>query len=117
MNNHQQPDLRKIGWKIRSGRIARCLSQEAFAHIVGISRNFLSRMENGNDSASIETYYRIACALGIPLSDLFREEVESKLTDEALFLFSDCSAPEARALLESLRTFKTQLRIFKAAIQ
>jgi len=115
-NNHQQADLiRQIGEKIRDRRIALSLSQEGFAETVDLSRRFISSMENGNVTARIETYYRVACGLGMSLSDLFRVNCTHELTDEAILLFLDCSEQEARALLEILRTAKAQLRALKVA--
>ena len=114
-NNHQADLIRQIGENIREGRIACGLSQEAFAEAVNLSRRFISSMENGTETARIETYYRVACGLGISLSDLFRVNSSIELSDEVMFLFHDCSEQEARALLEILRTVKAQLRTLKAA--
>jgi len=115
MKNTHAIDLIRIGEKIRRERVARGLSQEALAGIVSKSRNFLSGIENGNKAASIETYYRLACALGISLGDLFRVDIQSSAMDEAVYLFSDCSELEAQALLDILRTVIKHLRSIKAA--
>jgi transcriptional regulator with XRE-family HTH domain len=104
-----QSDLNRwIGTQIYKARISRKLSQEALAEEVDVSRITISRLENGNQSAKIDTYYRIACALGITLCELFRGDDENELLDDILILLSDCSADEICAYIEILRVVKSK---------
>ena len=54
------------------------LSQEAFADKAGIHRTYVSSIELGKVQVSIGIAYRLAQALHVPLSSLWRE-VEREL--------------------------------------
>jgi transcriptional regulator with XRE-family HTH domain len=64
----------RIGNRIRESRKARRLKLEELARASGISKALLSKIENAKVSSPISTYSRIARALGLSLSELFREE-------------------------------------------
>lgn len=59
-----------IGRKIRAARKARKVSQEKLAELAGLHPTYISDIENGKVNASIYSYYQVANALGIPLSEL-----------------------------------------------
>lgn len=63
---------KKIGAKIVYYRRLRGLKQEQLAEAVGITPQYLSRIENGGYSKSISlmTLMRIADKLGVTMSDL-----------------------------------------------
>lgn len=114
MKNMNQAELNRwIGSQIYRVRIARKLSQEALSEAVGVSRHFISMLENGNKAAKIDTYYRIARALDISLCELFRGNGVAETTEDILLLLSDCTAKEIRALTEILRISKTQFALFQ----
>ena len=48
------------------------MSQEVLSGLAGISRSHLAMIENGRKKANVETLWRIAAALDMPLSDLIR---------------------------------------------
>lgn len=62
---------RRIGEKIREGRKAKSLTLAQLAERTGLSVGFLSQIELGKNSASVETLYRIATALGVQAGDFF----------------------------------------------
>lgn len=62
---------RRIGEKIREGRKAKSLTLAQLAERTGLSVGFLSQIELGKNSASVETLYRIATALGLQPGDFF----------------------------------------------
>jgi len=95
-----------IGSQICKARVTLKLSQEALSDIAGVSRVSISKLENGNQSARIHTYYRIACALDISLSELFRGNETTRSMDDILLLLCDCSDSEMRAHTELLRVVK-----------
>jgi transcriptional regulator with XRE-family HTH domain len=66
------PLLRSLGQAIRSRRRERGLSQESLADIARIDRSYMSGVERGLRNVSILSVARIAGALQIPLSELFR---------------------------------------------
>ena len=109
MKKMNPKDLNRwIGTQIYTARIARKLSQEALAEAVDVSRVVISQLENGNQSAKIHTYYRIACALDLSLCELFCEKENTRSIDEIISLLSDSSADEIHAFAEILRVIKIQ---------
>ena len=53
-------------------RTRRGMSQEVLSGLAGISRSHLAMIENGRKKANVETLWRIAAALDMPLSELIR---------------------------------------------
>ena len=66
------PSLRdKFGQRLRVIRLARKLSQEQFAELLGISVDFLSLIERGINAPSFENLDAFSTQLKMPLSVLF----------------------------------------------
>ena len=67
--------LKKLGARIVYYRKIQSVTQEKFAHAVGISLQYLSRIENGNypKSVSLPTLMKIAGELGITTSQLLAD--------------------------------------------
>ena len=61
-----------IGCNIRLLRKRQQIKQEDFAEMIGISRSYLSQIENGLSNATIDMYAKIADGLDAPLPDLFK---------------------------------------------
>lgn len=61
-----------LGASIRERRAEKGLTLAQMGERTGISLGYLSQIELGKNSASIETLYRIALGLGVRLSDLFQ---------------------------------------------
>lgn len=55
---------------LRDLRKARGISQEALAFDAGLDRTYISLLELGRRSPTLETMMAIACALGISLTEL-----------------------------------------------
>src|SRR5690606_34624087 len=64
---------RQIGDKIRELRKAQHLTLAQLAERTGLSVGFLSQIELGKNSASVETLYRLARALGVEPGDFFQD--------------------------------------------
>jgi len=62
-----------IGERLRSIRKEKNLSQGELEKRTGLSRCYLSRLENGHTTPSVETLEKLAGALGVPLYKLFYE--------------------------------------------
>jgi len=60
-----------LGAAIRERRKALGFTLSTMSEKTGVSLGYLSQIELGKNSASIETLYRICLALGIKMSDLF----------------------------------------------
>lgn len=72
-------DGRIAGRLIGRLRTQRNMSQEVLSGLAGIARSHLAMIENGRKSANVATLWRIAQALGLRPSELFRmieEEIE-----------------------------------------
>lgn len=61
-----------IGKRIRTTRKAKGLSQEKLAELASLHPTYISDVERGKVNASIYTYYCIATALEVGLSDIVR---------------------------------------------
>jgi DNA-binding response OmpR family regulator len=61
-----------LGSAIRERRKAQGLTLAQMAQRTGVSLGYLSQIELGKNSASIETLYRISLGLGVRLADLFQ---------------------------------------------
>lgn len=61
-----------LGTAIRERRKALGLTLAQMAQRTGVSLGYLSQIELGKNSASIETLYRISLGLGIRIADLFQ---------------------------------------------
>jgi transcriptional regulator with XRE-family HTH domain len=62
-----------FGLEVRKWRSKAGLSQEEFADHAGIHRTYVSAIELGKVQVSIGVAQKLAEALGMPLSRLFRE--------------------------------------------
>jgi transcriptional regulator with XRE-family HTH domain len=54
-------------------RLAKELTQENVAEGAGLHPNYVSSVERGERNISIANIERIACALGVPMTDLLAE--------------------------------------------
>jgi transcriptional regulator with XRE-family HTH domain len=63
-----------VGGRLRELRTERGLSMRALARESGLSANALSMIERGRTSPSVSTLYKLASAMGIPITAFFREE-------------------------------------------
>jgi transcriptional regulator with XRE-family HTH domain len=64
---------RLLGEAIRAKRRRRRLSQEGLAEKADLSTVFISRVERGKESPSVDSLLKIARALGVRARDLVRE--------------------------------------------
>jgi len=63
-----------VGTRIRSLRQERGLSMRALARNSGLSPNALSMIERGRTSPTVSTVYKISHAMGLPITDIFRDQ-------------------------------------------
>lgn len=64
---------RQFGHTVRELRKERGLSQEAFAHAVGLDRTYVGGVERGERNVSLDNIHRIASALDVSPARLFPE--------------------------------------------
>jgi transcriptional regulator with XRE-family HTH domain len=66
-------DIREVfGRNLRMLRNARGLSQEALAHDAGVDRTYISALERGVYSASIDMLAKLAAVLDVQPADLLK---------------------------------------------
>jgi len=61
---------RFLGQRLRALRKQRRLSQERLGERSGLSGKFIGEVERGEKSISLDSLYRVAVALKVPLRDL-----------------------------------------------
>ncbi len=62
--------LKKLGANIKKYREAKKLSQELLAEKVDLSREYITRIENGQKYVSLRKLFLLADVLGVKFSDL-----------------------------------------------
>ncbi len=67
-----------VGVRLRELREARGTSMRALATKSGLSANALSMIERGRASPSVSTLYKLADALGVPITDFFAPEAQKR---------------------------------------
>ena len=63
---------RQVGERIRAARIDANLTQERVALAAEVDRPSVVRIEQGQQSPTLDTIIRLADAIGVPLSELVR---------------------------------------------
>jgi len=67
---------RLLGANLRRYRLARGLSQEAFADVVGVHRTYMGGLERGERNLTLRSVERIAAQLGVePLALLQPDDI------------------------------------------
>lgn len=61
----------RFGQNVRKYRLKKCYSQERFAEIVGLHRTYISAVERGKRSISLENIEKIAIGLDVEVYKLF----------------------------------------------
>lgn len=97
-----------IGPHIRHARRQAQLSQEELASLAGINRTYLSQLENGRSSPTIDVLNRIARALHIDPASLILKPYASEPEPR---YETDAEAPAYPGLQEFLRDERTRLLI------
>jgi len=72
----------RFGQRLKSIRLARRMSQEQFAELLGISVDFLSLIERGINAPSFENLDAFSAQLNMPVSALF--EFGAAITDSSI---------------------------------
>ncbi|MFB0921135.1 MAG: helix-turn-helix transcriptional regulator [Oscillospiraceae bacterium] len=105
-----------IGQRIKEIRKHNQLSQAMLSELVDKSPTYISYIESGSKSMSLETFVQIANALEIPTDLLLTEEVKGSpvaASQEITMIMSDCSAYERFIIIDTIKTLKTAFREHK----
>lgn len=95
-----------LGARIKELRRTRSLSQEQLAELVGLAPKFISRIEVGRSSPSLETIENIARALQVEIRDLFEfvHLQPGEITPQAIQeLLQDMDDKTARTVFKMVR--------------
>lgn len=65
-------DAKTVGKVLSDIRREKGMSQEVLSGLADIGRTHLSAMERGERKPTLETLYRISCALDMKMSDIVR---------------------------------------------
>ena len=71
-------DSKLVGEVIADFRRKKNLSQEVLSGLADIARTHLSAIERGERKPTLETFYRICCALDVKMETVIKE-IESRL--------------------------------------
>lgn len=74
-------ELRRLGRRLREARLARGLTQEQAAEMIGIHPKYMPKLEGGSANATVATLVAASVAYKVRLRDLFtdaKEEVTGK---------------------------------------
>jgi transcriptional regulator with XRE-family HTH domain len=65
--------VKEVGHLVRQLRRSKGLSQEEYADLCGLHRTYIGMIERGEKTITIVTASKLASALGLTLSQFFRE--------------------------------------------
>lgn len=71
-------DAKIVGEVIAEFRKEKGISQEVLSGLADIGRTHLSAIERGERKPTLETLYRIACALDIKMSEIIKQ-IENRI--------------------------------------
>lgn len=71
----------RLGATLKACRLRRRMTQEQLAERSGLSYKFIGEIERGDANPTITTVDRLAAALGVEMSVLFREAHQRPATD------------------------------------
>jgi transcriptional regulator with XRE-family HTH domain len=69
----RRPVTTRFGERVRALRESKGLSQEAFAELCDLHRTYIGAIERGEKAVTIITAEKLASALDLSLSSLFRD--------------------------------------------
>ncbi|SHE25575.1 helix-turn-helix domain-containing protein [Actinomyces glycerinitolerans] len=74
-------DLQKtVGRNLRTYRLQRGLSQEAFADLLGVHRTYMGGIERGERNLTLKSLERIAEQIGVDPGELIYEKKSDQVT-------------------------------------
>ena len=113
-------NYRAIGKQIRIIRKQNNLSQLLLAELIDKSPTYLSYIEAGKKSMSLETFVQIANALYVPADILLAGQMTDSImtaSQEITMLLKDCNDFERLIITDTLRSIKASLREHQPAIK
>ena len=103
----------KLGKRVRSLRKKRGLTQMDLAESIDRATTYISYIENGRKSMSLDTFVAIANALHVSADELLKDSLDTTVivtNHELSSLLEDCSEYERRVLTDVIEATKATLR-------
>ncbi len=99
--------LKNFGNRIKSLRESIFLSQEDLAEKLGVHRNTLARIENGNNFVSAETLEKLAKALGVEPTELFifNKKVKNNARKALKIKLEELNEDELKYFIANINSF------------
>lgn len=69
-----------LGQELRKARHDARMTQETLAFAAGLDRTYVSQLENGHKSPTVDTLFRLCTALGVTASGLLARVESSRTT-------------------------------------
>ena len=108
-------DFIALGKRIRDLRKKQGLSQSQLSEILHVSATYISHLENGSKSMSLELFVSLVNALKTTADGLLCDSLDNKaryLSHSFSALLSDCNNDEQQLFLEILSVMKQAVRSY-----
>lgn len=105
-------DYHSMGKRIKHFRAENGLSQYDLSERTGISRSYLSQIENGLFNLSLEYLVLISNELKVPIEELLKESLDDtdKKQSEIELILLECSPEEKRILTKNMKDLRETIR-------
>lgn len=99
-------DFSNIGKRIQTTRMKNKISQKEMADFLGISMNYISRLENGKTKIELKTFIKICDFLNISIYDVLNEKSDNiiRYMDKELYeLIVKCNLEKQRLICNMVK--------------
>ena len=99
-------DFSNIGKRIQATRMENKISQKEMADFLGISMNYISRLENGKTKVELKTFMKICDFLNISIYDVLNEKSDNiiRYMDKELYeLIVKCNLEKQRLICNMVK--------------
>lgn len=95
-------DFKIIGKRIKKARNAVGFTQEVLSEKIGVSTNYLSKIEGGHEKPNLELLGKISTSADVSLSELLTGVVEERqyLQKDIAEILSSCSPEKTRLIYD-----------------
>lgn len=95
-------DFKIIGKRIKKARNAVGFTQEILSEKIGVSTNYLSKIEGGHEKPNLELLGKISASADVSLSELLTGVVEERqyLQKDIAEVLSSCSPEKIRLIYD-----------------
>lgn len=99
-------DFSNIGKRIQTTRMENKISQKEMGDFLGISMNYISRLENGKTKVELKTFMKICDFLNISIYDILNEKSDHiiRYMDKELYeLIIKCNLEKQRLICNMVK--------------